>query len=665
MSVVGFDFGTQNSRIAVVRGGGVDVICNEVSDRATPSMVSFDAKRRFAGDASRTQQVSNFRNTVMNLPRLVGRLPGEDIAVNEQRYETCRLAEKEGVVAVTVNYLGEERTFSNTELTGMFLNKLKSIVSAETKAPVSDVVISVPSYFGEKERRALMDAAEVAGLNCLRTVNDLTAAAVTYGMMKTDVPSDKARLIAIVDVGHASFKAAIVSVVKGSVEMKGHVSDPHLGGRDFDEALASHFASNILSTHRFDVRENKKAMLRLRTACERIKKVLSGIQMTKLELEALFEGHDVCLEATRVQLEELSAHLLGRIGDHLRELLAQSSIKAEDIEAVEIIGGATRIPAVKTKISEVFGKEVSTTLNADEAVSRGCALLCAMDSPLVRVREFKVADLSRSSIFFSLGDHIIGELPEGSFFGVASKFMVPLEGLSFPFTISAHYSHPEVLPTGVPQQVAKFTFSTPKSLDQASVKKVIVAPMISASGCVEIEDSFAETETSEPGTPADGQDPASVPPRVVLRTFPLTVKAETFRIPRQTLTALKEAEIAMTLGDKNAAEIDDSRNAVEEFIYEGRQKLDDVYAGFCEDSEKEAIREKLAETESWLYDEGLELGKTEYVTKLNSLKALFKPLESRFQEKQEEARSAAAVAEHPKSAEGDWKQDNVPSMDMD
>lgn len=664
MSVVGFDFGTQNSRIAVVRGGGVDVICNEVSDRATPSMVSFDVKRRFAGDASRTQQVGNFRNTVMNLPRLVGRLPVEDITVNEQRYETCRLGEKEGVVAATVSYLGEERTFSNTELTGMFLNKLKSIVSAETKAPVSDVVISVPSYFGEKERRALMDAAEVAGLNCLRTVNDVTAAAVTYGMMKTDIPSDKARLIAIVDIGHASFKAAIVRVVKGSIEIKGHVSDAHLGGRDFDEALASHFASNILSTHRFDVRENKKALLRLRTACERIKKILSGIQMTKLELEALFEGHDVCLEATRVQLEELSAHLLGRIRDHLHELLAQSNVKVEDIESIEIIGGSTRIPVVKTKISEVFGKEVSTTLNADEAVSRGCALICAMDSPLVRVREFKVADISRSSIFFSLGDHVVGELPEGSPFGVASKFVVPLEGLSFPFTILAHYSHPEALSTGIPQQVAKFTFSTPKSLDQATVKKVVVAPMISTSGCVEMSDAFAESETSEPGTPADGQDPASVPPRVVLRTFPLTVKAETFRIPRQTLTALKEAEIAMTLGDKNAAEIDDSRNAVEELIYEGRQKLDDIYAEFGEESEKEAIRAKLAEAEAWLYDEGSELGKNEYIAKLNSLKALFKPLESRFQEKQDKDKNTAASAEPPQLVEEDREQDNL-SMDMD
>ncbi|PJF16729.1 putative heat shock protein hsp88 [Paramicrosporidium saccamoebae] len=643
MSVVGFDFGTQNSRVAVVRGGGVDVVCNEVSDRVTP----------YAGDAARTLQVGNFRNTVINLPRLIGRLSDEPAVAVEQGFETCQLAEKEGVVGAAVSYREEDAVFSNTELVGMFLSKLKAITYAETKLPVSDVVISVPSYFTEKERRSLIDAAEVAGLNCLRTVNDTTAAAVCYGMMKTDIPADKPKNVIILDIGFSSLKMCVASFLKGSAEIKGHAFDMSLGGRDFDEVLANHFAEHFLETKKVDIRNNKKALLRLRVACEKIKKILSGIQKTKLDLEALIDGEDFTLVAERAQFEELSMSLVDRVEKTILELLQKANISVEDIDSVEIIGGCTRIPSIKARIAQIFGKEASTTLNADEAVSRGCALLCAIDSPLVRVREYKIAD----TVYFPIklvGDQNLGEVeifPAGSNTCETHTFTLTLDhSISFPLNFEAHYSDLTSLPAGTPSQIAKFTVTAPKDLEINESSTMVFDAHVNSSGLVDITKPRVEVTTAVP-TDEEGKEEAKT------HVTSLSIKVETFRLPRATVQKMKDAEIAMSLHDRLIAEIDDRRNAVEEFIYEARNKLEECYSEVSSEQERESAGSALMTAEDWLYGEGAEVGKEEYVKKLDELKSIFKPFISRIVERAKAA-SVDSEASTPYSVE-------APQMDMD
>lgn len=587
----------------------------------------------------------------------------------EEKFLTCAVGEKEGTAGAAVTYRGKEVVFSNAELVAMFLNKLKTLTHAETKAPVSDVVISVPAFFTEKERRALVDAAEIAGLNCVRTINDTTAAAISYGMTKSDIPTDTPKLVVIVDIGYASMKACLVSFVKGKAEVKAHVFDTDLGGRDFDESLANHFVEQFIKKRNINIRENKKALLRLRVACEKMKKVLSSVQLTRLELEALVDGIDFPLETTRQLLEELTAPLVDAVEKKLVELLQTTGIPADKIDSVEIIGGTTRIPAVKARISQVFGKEVSTTLSADEAVSRGCALQCAIESPLVRVREYKIFDVAAfpiKALWTTLEGQVVGEcvvFPSNSELGKA-RTISPL--INTPFILEAHYDESASLPKGTPSQIAKFTISAPKSASATESSKIAVKILINASGMVEVPDAVIETESTEPGVAQEGEDPAaSIPPRVITRSFPLTVKVESFRASRAAIQKMKEAEIEMMLNDKLVAEIDDRRNAVEELIYESRSKLEDVYAAVCSQEEKESVLGRLNETEEWLYGDGADAGQEEYVKKFDELQGLVKPFSTRIFE-QEQAKKAAEVKNStPEDAFASNNVPEVPVMDMD
>lgn len=587
-----------------------------------------------------------------NLPRLIGRLATEKSVLQvESTYETCTLSEKDGIAGASLSYRGETGAFSSTELVAMFLNKLKMITHAETKAPVSDVVISVPSFFTDKERRAMIDAAEIAGLNCLRTVNDVTAAAVNYGLMKAEVLADEPKNVIILDIGYSSLKACLASFAKGQVEIKAHVSDMYLGGRDFDERLVNFFAEHFLKLRKVDVRQNKKALLRLRVACEKMKKVLSGIQLTRMELEALIDGDDFPLEMSRHMFEELSVGLTERIGAHLMELLQKTGFSVDQIDSVEIIGGSTRIPAVKAKIAQLFGKEVKTTLNADESSSRGCALICAMDSPLVRVREYEIIESINFSSHLALFDakgtaigkfDLARETPLGQTVNI--QLALP-EAVSFPIVIEAKYNS-DSLPVveEIPLQFAKFQLSVPASLQLAAgIHSLDLFVRFNWSGLLELEKATVteQTQAAEDASSASESDESSEakPSQAIPTSQTLTIKTETFRLPRQVLAKLKDAEIAMNLHDKLVAEIDERRNAVEEYIYEARAKLDDMFASVCDESEREQALRVLSLAEDWLYNDGADLSKEAYIQKLEELKKLMKPFYTRLVE---QARAAAS-----------------------
>ncbi len=641
-------------------------------------MVSFDAKRRYGGVASHTQQVGNFRNTVVDLPRLVGHALNDDaISKIEAEYSTCKFTEKDGLVAVSINYKGNEAVFSNVELTGMFLNKLKGITFAETRAAVSDVVISVPSYFTEKERRALIDAAEVAGLNCICTINDTTAAAINYSMTKSGIAEDASKHVIILDIGYSSTKASLVNFVKGKAVVKLHVHDANLGGRDFDEVLASHFAGLLLQSKKFDIRSNKKGMLRLRIACEKIKKVLSGIQSTKLVLETLYGDEDFTLEATREQFTEFSAHLIDRIEGKLLELLKLSGVSAKQVDSIEIIGGTTRIPGIKDRVQKIFGKAVSTTLNADEAVSRGAALLCAIESPLVRVRQHEIVDVVSypiKCIWTTVEGVLVGEhevFPVGT---ALEKVYSIHPACELPLVLEAHYSNMSMMPAGTESRIARFTVSALKNAPVAPDAKIVLDVKINRSGLFCLDDAFAETQTTEPAIAEGDEDVSKLPPRIVTRTTDLTFKTESFRLPRATIQAMKEAEIKMNLNDQLVADTDDCRNAVEELIYEARAKLEEEYAPVSSEAERESVSSLLNGCESWLYDEGADVAKEEYVKKFTSIQSAIKPFKDRIAEienakRAEAAAAAAALREAERaaatpspSAEAASK---IPSMDMD
>jgi heat shock protein 4 len=289
----------------------------------------------------------------------------------------------------------------------MVLSNLKGIAEGNLNAAVVDCCIGIPVYFSDLQRRAVLDAATIAGLRPLQLFHETTATALAYGIYKTDLPEHDQLNVAFVDVGHASMQVSIVGYKKGQLKMLSHAYDRSLGGRDFDEALFKHFAAKFKEEYKIDVYQNARACLRLRVACEKLKKVLSANPEAPLNIECLMDEKDVRGFIKRDEFEQISAPVLERVKGPLEKALAEAGLSRENVHFVEVVGSGSRVPAIIKIITEFFGKEPRRTMNASECVARGCALQCAILSPTFKVREFQVFT-HNSSMFISLFFESIG-----------------------------------------------------------------------------------------------------------------------------------------------------------------------------------------------------------------------------------------------------------------
>ncbi|KAF5621262.1 heat shock protein [Fusarium sp. NRRL 52700] len=470
MSVVGIDFGTLKTVIAVARNRGVDVVTNEVSNRATPSLVGFGPKSRYLGEAAKTQEISNLKNTVSSLKRLAGRQFNDPDIQIEQQYVTAPLADCNGQVGAEVNYLGKKEKFTATQLVAMYLSKIKQTAGAELKLPVQDVCLSVPPWFTDVQRRALIDAAEIAGLRVLRLINDGTAAALGWGITKLDLPApeEAPRRVCFVDIGHSSYTVSIVEFKKGELAVKATTWDKDFGGRDFDRALVDHLAKEFKGKYKVDIMTHGRALARTIAAAEKTKKILSANQQAPVNIESLMNDIDASAMITRQEFEAMIEPLLARTHSPLEEALAQAKLTKDDIDVIEVVGGGSRVPALKERIQEFFGKPLSFTLNADEALARGSAFSCAILSPVFRVRDFSVQDIISYPIEFAWEK--APDIPdEDTSLTVFNKgnVMPSTKILTFyrkqPFDLEARYAQPELLPGKTNPWIGRFSVKNVKA----------------------------------------------------------------------------------------------------------------------------------------------------------------------------------------------------------
>jgi len=395
-AVIGIDLGTADSYVAFVGKGIVDVVQNEVSKRATPTLVGFTDRERLLGDSALAQIKSNAKNTCRNFKHLLGRkLEAPDLQ-KETFWSTSRLADAEdGSPGYDVTFKGEQRVFSATQVSAMFLTKLREITEKWCQAKVADVVISVPSYFADVQRQAVMDAAKIAGLSVLRIMNEHTATALAYGIYRSnDFDPEKPMTVAFCSMGHALFSVAIVQFVRGKLTVL-YEKSALVGGRDMDELLIREFAAQFQKKHGCDPLSSKKAAFKLEDAVTKTKKILSANWEAGCTVECLMEDEDFSSQITRADFEKMCEPAMAKVKGILEEVVAESKVPLESIDSVEIVGGSSRVPWVKKVCSEAFGgKDLSTTMNQEESVARGCALQAAILSPLYKVREFKVEDSS-------------------------------------------------------------------------------------------------------------------------------------------------------------------------------------------------------------------------------------------------------------------------------
>ncbi|KAM0017462.1 putative Heat shock protein 70 family [Helianthus debilis subsp. tardiflorus] len=688
MSVVGFDLGNESCVVAVARQRGIDVVLNDESKRETPAIVCFGEKQRFLGTAGAATSMMNPKNTISQIKRLIGRPFSDPELQQDLKALPFSVTEgPDGFPLIHARYLGETKTFTPTQVMGMVFSNMKTIAEKNLNAAVVDCCIGIPVYFTDLQRRAVMDAATIAGLHPLRLMHETTATALAYGIYKTDLPENEQLNVAFVDIGHASMQVCIAGFKKGQLKILAHSFDRSLGGRDFDEVLFQYFAEKFKTEYKIDVFTNARACLRLRAACEKLKKVLSANPEAPMNIECLLDDKDVRGFIKRDEFEQISTSILERVKKPLEKALLEAQLTVDNIYAVEVVGSGSRVPAVIKILTEFFGKEPRRTMNASECVAKGCALECAILSPTFKVREFQVQE----SFPFSIALTWKGSAQDsqnGNVENQQSTIVFPkgnqipsVKALTFyrTGTFSVDLQYADVSELQAPPKISTYTIG-PFQTTKGNSAKIKVKARLNLHGIVSVEsaqlieeeeidvpvtkeptkmevdntpaDAATNTETdvnmqdasgAENGVPATGDNPVQMETDVKVEAPKKKVKKSNIAVSEMVYGAMLaadvqkavEKEFEMALQDRVMEETKDKKNAVEAYVYDMRNKLHDKLHEFVTDSDREALIAKLQETEDWLYEDGEDETKGVYIAKLDELKKQGDPIEQRYKEHSE------------------------------
>nr|CDS24978.1 heat shock protein 70b [Echinococcus granulosus] len=412
-TAIGIDLGTSFSCVGVFKHGSVEIVANDQGNRTTPSCVAFADRERLFGEAAVNQMAMNPTNTVFDVKRLIGRTFDDEAVQGDMKHWPFKVINSQGMPAIEVEYRGEKKQFAAEEISAMVLEKMKETVEAYLGEKVTDAVIAVPAYFNSRQRQATLDAGKIAGLNVLRLINEPTAAAIAYGVKKR---SRRRHNALIFDWGGGTLDVSILSIENGTFDVKAVGGDMHLGGENITSRLVDHCVEEFRRRHEGrDLTTSKKAIVRLRRACETAKRKLSTIDCTNVDVVSLFEDMDFCMELTRDQLEQLCSDLFSRTMDVVNSALSAAMMRQDDIDEILLVGGSTRIPKVQTMLQKYFnGRELNRTVNADEAVAYGATLLAAKltDALPKSMQHLRLLEVAPLSLCLGFPDGTLGKIVE-------------------------------------------------------------------------------------------------------------------------------------------------------------------------------------------------------------------------------------------------------------
>ncbi len=368
--IIGIDLGTTNSAVAYMVAGKPEIIANAEGNRTTPSVVAINkGGERLVGQVAQRQRVTNAKNTIYGVKRLIGRKFSDKEVQTDHDIMPYEIVKKGDGVAVKLG----DKDYTPEEVSAMILSKLKADAEAFLGEKVTEAVITVPAYFDDSQRQATKDAGKIAGLEVKRIINEPTAAALAYGL-----DSKKDEKIAVFDLGGGTFDVSILELGDGVFEVRSTNGDTHLGGEDFDNRIVNHFIDVFKKESGVDLKNDKAAMQRLKDEAEKAKKELSSTSETEINLPFITADADgpkhFEYKLTRAKLEELVKDLIDRLAGPVEKAIKDAKLTAKEIDEVVLVGGMTRMPSVIEKVKSIFGKDPLQGVNPDEVVAIGAAI---------------------------------------------------------------------------------------------------------------------------------------------------------------------------------------------------------------------------------------------------------------------------------------------------
>lgn len=658
--------------------------CHALSGRRHSTMVGYDTSRSM-GEAAASTSLSNYKNTITNIKRLIG-LPFDDPRATAEMarcsFQCVPLPRATGApsIGVQVQYAGETKVIPVEAVAGSMLKHMGQIAAAKAAQESNlhpsecfprDWVVSVPGYYTDAQRRAFLAGCEIAGVKGIqRLMNETTATALAYGIFKDirkEFTKDVATHVMFVDMGCSTYSVSIVDFQPGKLTVKSAHYDADLGGREFDRVIAEWLAAKFEEKYRGKLSgkpmESAKVVLKLFAAAEKAKKTLSpsGVKEAHINLECLMDELDFSISLKADEYRALIQPLLDRLSAPVQRALEEAKLTAGDLTSVEIVGGATRVGSVKETLAGILGLDVtavnnglSTTMNADEAVARGCALQSAILSPRFKVLPYEVIEFQPYPIKIEWdGSNEAGmEVDAESADPTPTNSVVMFErGCNFPivrrvtlrrsgkFTVDAMYDDNAInyqYPEGVSRSIATFTIHAPTDVDckiRVNVKQDIHGSLTlsSAQMVEEIPEETKAGEETADASKAATEEPKKPKMKKTNLEFSITRPLDWTEAEIQREI---EVEVAMSNADRVVRETSDARNELESYIYDMRDKIvsDSHLAPYCTEEEKNSFSSSLSNIENWLYEEGFDANKSVYVKQLSELKKTGDPIENRAYE---------------------------------
>lgn len=625
--IIGIDLGTTNSAFAYMVAGKPEVIANAEGNRTTPSVVAVNKKGdRLVGQVAQRQRVTNPKNTIYGVKRLIGRKFNDKEVQNDIDIMPFSIVKHDSGVGVTMG----DKEYTPEEVSAMILSKIKADAEAFLGEKVSEAVITVPAYFDDLQRQATKDAGKIAGLEVKRIINEPTAAALAYGL-----EGGKDEKIAVFDLGGGTFDVSILELGDGVFEVRSTNGDTHLGGEDFDNRIVNHFLDVFKNEEGVDLKNDKAAMQRLKDEAEKAKKELSSTNSYEVNLPFITADEEgpkhFEYTLTRAKLEELVQDLITRLAGPVEKALKDAGMKASDVDSVVLVGGMTRMPAVVERVKSIFGKDPMQGVNPDEVVAVGAAIQGGVLTG--DVKDVLLLDVTP----LSLGIETMG--------GVTTKLIernttIPTSKSETFSTAADNQPQVEIHVLQGEREMA----SDNKSLGRFVLDGIAPAPR----GVPQIEVTF--------NLDANGLLNVTAKDKGTGKEQSITIQESGNMSKEDIEKAQKDAE-AHAEEDKKKREAVEARNTLENAVYQA-EKMPDEYKDKISDDDKKVIEEAVTEAKKVKDDETSDKDALEAAAK--ALQEKIMPIGAKLYEAAAKEEAPSNDAEDEKKPKGKKKDSDEP-----